>query len=178
VNQGNFLLNGTNQNITVPVASVPTGNQISISFWSRLTNTSPTANSIIEGRDASNNRVINIHAPFDSNAIVYWDCGNTTSDRIQSSALTVAERTGWHHYTVTKNAATGIMVVYLDSSILISGTGKTLTIGTCSTVKIGSAYNNASYYSGNLSLFLIYNRALSSDEVSQNYNAQKSRFGL
>jgi hypothetical protein len=174
-NQGNFLLNGSNQNITVPITSIPTGNQISISFWSKLTNISPTFSSIIEGVDATNARVVNIHAPFDFNAIVYWDCGG---DRIQSSALTVAQRTGWHHYTCTKNATTGIMVVYLDNSTLISGTGKILSMIACTTVKIGSYYNNTNYYAGNVSLFSIYNRALSADEVSQNYNAQKSRFGL
>jgi hypothetical protein len=41
--------------------------------------------------------------------------------------------------------------------------------------------NNTSvsnYWSGNVALTQIYNRPLSSNEVLQNYNAQKSRFGL
>jgi hypothetical protein len=36
----------------------------------------------------------------------------------------------------------------------------------------------AGYWSGNVALTQIYNRALSSTEVLQNFNAQKSRFGL
>ena len=37
---------------------------------------------------------------------------------------------------------------------------------------------NGSYWSGNVALTQIYNLALSSTEVLQNFNAQKSRFGL
>ena len=50
-------------------------------------------------------------------------------------------------------------------------------------LRIGCAWsNNASanveFYSGKVSLVQIYNRALSADEIQQNANAQKSRFGL
>jgi hypothetical protein len=34
------------------------------------------------------------------------------------------------------------------------------------------------YYKGNLATTQIYNRALSASEITQNYNAQKSRYGL
>jgi hypothetical protein len=34
------------------------------------------------------------------------------------------------------------------------------------------------YWNGSISNLQIYNRALSATEISQNYNAQKSRFGL
>ena len=37
---------------------------------------------------------------------------------------------------------------------------------------------NSSYWKGDIALTQIYNRPLSSDEVLQNFNAQKSRFGL
>ena len=34
------------------------------------------------------------------------------------------------------------------------------------------------YFTGNISQVLVYNRALSAEEVLQNYNALRSRFGL
>jgi hypothetical protein len=37
---------------------------------------------------------------------------------------------------------------------------------------------NSSYWSGNVAITQIYNRSLSPTEILQNYNAQKSRFGL
>jgi hypothetical protein len=38
--------------------------------------------------------------------------------------------------------------------------------------------SNGGYWSGNIAIGQIYNRALSASEVLQNYNAQKGRFGL
>jgi hypothetical protein len=40
------------------------------------------------------------------------------------------------------------------------------------------ANQNGEYYTGNIYNFLYYNRLLSADEIQQNYNAAKSRFGL
>ena len=37
---------------------------------------------------------------------------------------------------------------------------------------------NSEYFGGNISSVLVYNRALSSTEILQNYNIQKGRFGL
>lgn len=46
--------------------------------------------------------------------------------------------------------------------------------------KIAIGYGNGvdDYYDGFLSIFMMYNRALSEDEVNQNYNAHAGRFGL
>ena len=43
---------------------------------------------------------------------------------------------------------------------------------------VGGLTNYTSYSSGNISSVQIYNRALSAQEVLQNYNATKGRFGL
>jgi hypothetical protein len=42
--------------------------------------------------------------------------------------------------------------------------------------RVNTAYNG--YFKGNIYQFQIYNRALTAQEILQNYNAQKSRFGL
>ena len=45
-------------------------------------------------------------------------------------------------------------------------------------VSIGRLTNYSSYATGNIAMVKIYNRALSASEISQNYNATKTRFGL
>ena len=73
------------------------------------------------------------------------------------------------------------MVIYLDGISLASGTGKTNTIGTISTASKRCAiasFDDTMYYSGNISSMLLYNRALSATEITQNFNTHKSRFGL
>ena len=54
-----------------------------------------------------------------------------------------------------------------------SGT-QTLVIGAA---RVGQA-NQSGYVNGSIASVFAYNRVLSASEVLQNYNAQKSRFGL
>lgn len=44
--------------------------------------------------------------------------------------------------------------------------------------QIGRCYPNNYYFDGNIATTKIYNRALTSDEILQNYNSTKARFGL
>jgi hypothetical protein len=43
---------------------------------------------------------------------------------------------------------------------------------------IGSNGGNSEFLNGNISQVQIYNRALSAQEISQNFNATKGRYGL
>jgi hypothetical protein len=46
-------------------------------------------------------------------------------------------------------------------------------------IKIGfDEADSSRYFAGNIAIANLYNRALTADEVLQNYNATKSRFGL
>jgi len=49
-----------------------------------------------------------------------------------------------------------------------------MSIGAYGGYSGGKAY----YYNGNLAICKVYNRELNNDEISQNYNALKGRFGL
>lgn len=69
----------------------------------------------------------------------------------------------------------------------INGTLQTLTYngtipsttGTVNTnLNIGAYIPNSNYSNGNISVVQLYNRALSSSEITQNYNALKGRYGL
>jgi hypothetical protein len=45
-------------------------------------------------------------------------------------------------------------------------------------IRIGRRWDVENYFVGNIATTKIYNRALSASEITQNYNAQKSRFNL
>jgi len=53
-----------------------------------------------------------------------------------------------------------------------------MPISTSSTVSLGRTGSSVYYLDGNIYNVKIYDRVLSSEEILQNYNAQKSRFGL
>ena len=179
-NGGSIVFDGTDDYCNIPISAVPTGSQATVSFWTKFNVTQ--ASSIFSAYNSAGQRQINIHLTW-SDSIAYWDCGATggTYDRINSSTLTTAQKTGWHNWVFTKDATAGTMVIYLDGISLASGTGKTNTIGTISTASKRCAiasFDDTMYYSGNISSMLLYNRALSATEITQNFNTHKSRFGL
>lgn len=83
----------------------------------------------------------------------------------------------YFHLVITKSG--GSVVVYIDSISSFTGSGSSSLDGAGRTMRIG---NNAAGYGrhikGSIGEFRIYSKALSPVEVIQNYNAQKSRYGL
>ncbi len=75
---------------------------------------------------------------------------------------------GWHHVAVTIDSATGAMNLYLDGSVVDSGTTDTLPsdLGNTTQNWIGrSQYTTDPYLTGSVDEFRIYNRALSTAEI-------------
>lgn len=88
--------------------------------------------------------------------------------------------TNWVHITVTSDGTTaqayknGVQFGSPSNPITTLSTGdstRVLNIGRINTF-------TQQYWNGNISIVRIYNRCLSSTEVLQNFNAQKSRYGL
>ncbi len=90
----------------------------------------------------------------------------------------------WHNAVFTYDGSktrTG-MLLYIDGSQPSQETSDlgsiVNTISNASNYQIGARNGTNQPFYGNIANTLHYNRALSSTEVLQNYNAQKSRFGL
>ena len=177
-----FNASVTTQYANVPIAAIPSGgSQVSVCCWINLGNpATPPAASVFSCSNSAGNRIINIHLPW-NDSIVYWDAGNTgaTYDRINTGILTLAQKTGWHHWAFTKNATAGTMAIYLDGASVVTGTGKTLTLDTVSTAISPCAIANfqgTSNWNGSVSSFEIYNVALTAAQVAQNYSATSAPF--
>jgi hypothetical protein len=174
-NNGSFIFDGTNDYIQVPVNYIPTGNQVTVCLWNF--GTTAQTSSVFSAFSADESRTINIHLPWNDN-VVYWDAGTDGSyDRINTATLTNTQWQGWHHWVFVKNATTGVMELYLDGILNVSGTSKTRTMPSPSQAFIGRfQISSPLYHIGRVSLLHLYNRALSAQEVLQNYNATKMRY--
>jgi hypothetical protein len=170
-NNGYLIFNGSNQNVTLPPTSIPSGTQISFCVWNY--GIVSTASSVIECRDSSGSRTINVHLPWDGNTI-YFDCGG---DRLYQS-VSDNEYKGWRYWCFTKNVSTGAMTIYRNGSVWASSTGNIGTITTTTAARLCSYAVDTTYHNGYIGNVQIYNRTLSLTEVTQNYNIQKNRFGL
>jgi len=85
----------------------------------------------------------------------------------------------WYHLGFTYSGTT--FTAYINGSSIGTTTftrqpPTSLHYGLCSID--GTNMGTSAYGSGKMGNFMFYNRALSATEVSQNYNAQKGRFGL
>ena len=79
----------------------------------------------------------------------------------------------WQFLTVVRSSA-GLIKASLNGNTLINGDTRTGTF-TPSTI---AENTNGQYWAGKLANNLIYNRELTQAEITQNFNAQKSRYGL
>ena len=105
---------------------------------------------------------------------------NTSS--AQSNVVSMAPVTGsnFFHSTAIKNGTT--ISLYLNGVLQNSKDLSTNSVYYSSNPFVigghGICGGNRFYSNGNISVVKVYNRTLSADEVLQNFNAQKSRFGL
>ncbi len=152
-----ILLDGVDDYIEIVPASIPTGQQITISFWAKGGSTLPKETMLIEAMDNKNQRILSIHAPW-SNGNMHFFCG--AFDTIEKIALPSQFKDRWTHWTFTKNATTGEMKIYCDGVLWQSVTGKTVPIVTSTQVKVGRfCVEKRGYYDGQIAELSIWNVA-------------------
>ncbi len=169
-----FILDGTNDNIPFNIPNV--GTTVSVEMWARI-------NSFSNGM------------PFGFNLYDVWaNSGrlgfNTAASDIYGLTSTQVTNLGllsqWKHYVFEMRTD----VSYSNNKIYINGQNQSLSqvAGTENTGnrsfnsgngRISSwLYSDVFFIAMDLAQFRTYNRALTAQEILQNYNATKKRYGL
>ena len=168
-NKGALKFDGSNDYIATGVSSiVPTSTaSYTVSVWCyRNTNNTGLKELLAQWTNANSGN--SFFFGFDNSAVRFTDNWNPITVAGAGNTNVWMNLVGV--YTVS-NA-----YIYLNGSLAATkGSGFTYT-GTGPLIIGRQGELNAEYFDGNISNVLIYNRALSATEVSQNYNAQKSRF--
>jgi hypothetical protein len=124
-----------------------------------------------------------LRAYINSNGTVNFAVNNNTGGSTAQTTITTINNTffnnQWHHLVVQNNGTTSF--IYVDG--VLDKSGPSIWIGTTAwptnTVNLGTDNNNNIYYlKGQLSLPRIYNRILTANEVTQNFNAQRNTFNV
>lgn len=79
----------------------------------------------------------------------------------------------WTHVTIT-HSSTGLEI-YIDG-VLDYSNGQTINV-TQSSAYIGASFDDREYWQGRIAQVLFYNKKLTADEIKQNYNSTKRRYG-
>ncbi len=160
---GSIAFDGSNDNVYINYALLST---FSMEVWFKWTS-SPASN---YSRIISNSPSDNFEVGVDSSRrISYYPNG---SGAWQDYIMTLT--TGWNLISVTKTGTS--ITFYLNGSNAYTGT--ITNVASPAALFLSKRYTGGEPTAGNIAIFRKYNRVLTAAEVSQNYNAEKTRFGL
>jgi hypothetical protein len=119
---------------------------------------------------------------YGGNTIYYSDYINGSQTVVQTNSGTITYNT-YYHVICTReyDGSNTTQKVYINGNLLASGTfsGAKSAFANPNTISIGdgAAFNWYPFY-GDIPVAKVYNRTLTSNEVTQNYNKYKIRFNL
>ena len=176
---GSIVFDGTNDfvNITRP-SQIITSGSISVSMWVRWTTTGTTIGTIQALIDNNHSgspiQGFTIQDRPDLSKKIQWGVYPNTNGA--TSSFQVGDGT-WRYIVGTYES--GSTKLYINGSLDGFSTSEPNMATVQPNITLGKwQFGDSRYLNGNIALTQIYNRALSADEVLQNYNATKTRFGL
>ena len=164
---GNFVFDGINDYINLPHSILSGTGDFTVNVW--VKNINSQYGTIFGNYPAGNLQIF-----YGSNSIGFWlnnDTAYMTSVNSNKETTTIPRMLT----AIRRNGS--ILEVYLDGVLKKIGSS-TSTIGSVSNFRMGT--NTIGTEVMNTSIYTIqaYSRALSTGEITQNYNATKWRFGL
>lgn len=166
-NSGSFAFDGSSQ-ILIPNLTPFSGTQPhTYCAWVKPSNLALQYNWIINnGSDSQGDSIIIRY----KNVAYFYSGGAAVVSGTQEMTA------GYWYYIVVVKYGTADVDLYLDGEFDINRTSSASFSAVNTNPQLGSWYNNVHPFYGNLAITQIYNRALSSAEILQNYNATMSRF--
>ena len=166
---GGLVFDGTFKYITLPT-TIDTNNDFTINFWNRR-NVINATNTLLHGINLTSYLQIRYNP---SNAV----------QLVKSNLSDVGSFTGYTstagndvYLTVRLTKSTNTYDLYINGSY-ISSIASTQTYVTSGPI-IGGGYSFAAeHFNGNVYSLSYYNRALSAQEIAQNFNATRDRYGI
>jgi hypothetical protein len=170
---GSLTFNGTSF-VSLAANLVPTGSRsITIAFQSSNVSTRV---GLISNRDSSGwfcclNRNGNSNINYD----------HATSGGIEgiTASNVITALNTWYISTMTYNVSTGNASIYLNGNLVAGPTTISPIVPVATNQSfIGKEVNSSTNLLGKVGDVIVYNRALSSDEVAQNFNALRRRYNI
>ncbi len=169
-NSGTFMLDGTNDYINGDTTSFDLTGDLSAEVWFNI---SVTANDWVRviGKGDGSNRSFGFWYNNPGSVFLYQRYG--ASGNVGSVYGISIQTNTWYHVIVTSSGSNHKL--YLNGIDVQTQTGAGPFFSSSSTLKVGFGEIHT-YHNGRIGLYRIYSRALSPQEVLQNYNATKKRY--
>lgn len=182
---GSFTLNGTSQYMTMNTAYYPFPrytSPVTLSIWFKTSSTAASLSLFGCGNNITGGARINMWISSQT-----MGC-ETQNDYIGTDVGTFSLNT-WYNLAVVNvgNITTSQLKLYVngvDRTATYGGTNNysinMAPTGAASDCVIGTipGYNLAYFFPGSIAIPMVYNRALTAGEISQNFTATRARFGI
>ncbi|WP_338644951.1 arabinofuranosidase catalytic domain-containing protein [Flavobacterium sp. KS-LB2] len=162
-NGGSLVFNGSNTYVNAPLIKTAS---CTFSVWTKTTN---ATNMLFNaGNDGSGPDLFFYGGVLSWNT---WDSSNNPFGNIPASAADG----NWHNYVVVNDAVSNTARLYYDG--VLYGTAVYKDASTNTKLYIGGS-NGGWLWNGSIGNFQVHNRVLSPEEIIQNFNNLKTRYGL
>jgi hypothetical protein len=176
-----FTYNGTNSQVSIPDNSVlePGSGSWTMEVWVNQTN---SGNDVVLGKFAPGGVAASVSYSIRTTVTTYYaQFGDGLGNYVNSSNIVGTLNTWYQIVYVWKNGATKTLETY-KNGVSVGSVNHTLNslLNSSTNLYLGS-YNNGEYsqwFDGKIGITRLYNTALTSADVLQNYNADKSKYGL
>ena len=178
-NGGSIVFDGVNDGILLAGSSTLSLNTMAISSWNYSTNYQQSGFMFEKTTNGSVNTQYSLFYNSGNNTIYYRTYGLSTTDLTVNTSTAGVVNSQWNNVVATFDGTNKRIYVNGVLKATSSNLTGTVTQNSTGTSYIGIFGSFAGYpFNGKISNTTIYNRALSSTEITQNYNALKGRYGL
>jgi hypothetical protein len=177
-NGGSLVFNGVNNRGVEITGTNLSLNQMTISSWNYSTNYEQTGFMFEKTTNGTVNTQYSLF--YNTSSVIYYrTIGLSTQDLAVNTIAAGVINSQWNNIVATFDGVN--KKIYVNG--ILKGTSanltNTITQNTTGPAYIGVYGNFAGYFfNGNIAQTHIYNRALTAQEIKQNFNASKSKFGL
>lgn len=183
---GSLVFDGVDDNVPFGNILEMGTNSFSLNAWVKSTSTSAgNGNGIIYKRGTGSSVSPGYRLNMPNGGFNLFIADGTTYNSL-SSTLTSYNDGRWHNVVGVVNRQTSKMLLYVDNALsnqmnitfstsIDSGSIIQLAVGALRLTSSSAVYHP---FAGNISNVQIYNRALSDQEIQQNFNALRGRYGI
>ena len=179
---GTLVFDGSGDSVSLPASSILDVTDLTICSW----NYSTEYDADMFMFEKTTNGVVNTQY-----SLFFYSGGTNTHIIFRTYGLSAVDLSAvdhanapvdgqWNHIVATYDAVADVKKIYCNGVEIASASSITGTLVTnpAGTSIIGTYGGGSGYpFDGNIAITMVYNKALSAKEVSQNFNAQRSRFG-
>ena len=178
-----FSYNGTNSQVSIADNALlePGSGSWTMEAWAYLSNTGAGTKTILGKFDPGGGSQDVSYSMRISTATSFAQMGDGLGSYVNSTSYTLTANTWTHIVYVWKNGATKTLETYINGSS-IGSVNHSLSslLNTPANLYIGS-YNNgeySQYFTGRIGITRLYSAALTANQVLQNFNANRSTYGI